>query len=395
MKIALVRGPFFNKFEMQNYEPLPSDFEIKAFVTSRTFENHPETISIPRVILKSTEDFELTLPASFSGIKRVMLYKFMGYNFHLFSLENKIIDFDIVHSAETFHAFSYQAAKAKAGGNYKLVITQWENIPFAREDNLIRKKLKETVRRQADLFIAITKKAKDALVQEGVSPEKIIVQPMGVDIDRFSPAPADEELIKKLSIDRKKIIILFSGRLVKEKGIFELLEAAKILISESNSLKRMPFFILAGAGTEKNAVLSKISKEGLTGFIVILDKLPYNEIHKLYNICNIFVLPSKATKKWEEQFGMVLVEAMACGKPVVSTESGSIPEVIQDAGLLCQPGNAESLAEKFKPLINNESLRKELGEKARKLALERYNCKKIAESLAEIYLGLYRRSPHQ
>lgn len=395
MKIALLRGPFFNKFEMQNYEPLVSEFELSAFVTNRTFENHPETISIPRVILKSTEDFELTLPSSFSGIKRVLLYKLLGYNYHLFSLEKNLKNFDIVHSAETFHGFSYQAAKAKKRWNFRLVVTQWENIPFAREDNLIRKKLKETVRRQADLFIAITEKAKDALVQEGVSPEKIVIQPMGVDIDRFSPAQPDEELLKRLEIDKNKIIIFFSGRLVKEKGVFEILNTSKMLRSESKALKKTPFFILAGSGNLRDVLLFEIAEAGLSDSVLLLDKFPYNEIHKLYNLCDIFILPSKTTKKWEEQFGMVLVEAMACGKPAVSTESGSIPEVIQDAGLLCKPGSAESLAKKLKILINNENLRTELGAKARKLTLERYDCKKVAKRLAEIYQGLYHHSPRQ
>jgi len=97
------------------------------------------------------------------------------------------------------------------------------------------------------------------------------------------------------------------------------------------------------------------------------------------------VLPSLPTMTWQEQLGMVLVEAMACSKPVVAAASGSIPEVVADAGLLFTPGNCFELSERISRLMDDRSLLKALGTKARERALTYFDAGKNAEKIYEVY----------
>jgi glycosyltransferase involved in cell wall biosynthesis len=108
---------------------------------------------------------------------------------------------------------------------------------------------------------------------------------------------------------------------------------------------------------------------------------------KIHNLADIFCLPSVATKGWEEQFGYALVEAMACGKPVVSTLTGSIPEVVKDGvtGILVNANDPHALQKALEELILNEKKRKNLGKNARQWVLQEFEANKIARQLAEIY----------
>jgi len=107
-----------------------------------------------------------------------------------------------------------------------------------------------------------------------------------------------------------------------------------------------------------------------------LNFVSYDEMPQVYNMADVLALPSYPTMAWQEQFGMVLIEAMACGKPIITTMSGSIPEVVGDAGILIPSGDYFNLAENILRLMNDDSLRDALGKKALAMAGELYDAKK-------------------
>ena len=119
--------------------------------------------------------------------------------------------------------------------------------------------------------------------------------------------------------------------------------------------------------------------------VVFSPFVPYDQIPIIHNLADIFVLPSISTPGWQEQFGMVLVESMACAKPVISTLSGSIPEVIGNAGILVQPDDMLSLSSAIKNIALDNALCKKLGEKARARVEKYFDAKKVAEKIKEIY----------
>jgi glycosyltransferase involved in cell wall biosynthesis len=110
----------------------------------------------------------------------------------------------------------------------------------------------------------------------------------------------------------------------------------------------------------------------------------------IHNLADVFVLPSQPALRWQEQFGYVLVESMACGKPVLSTESGSIAEVVGNAGVLVPPNDYLALSRALERLIGSSSLRQELGTKARSRAEEMFDVRRVALQFKNHYENLYR-----
>lgn len=363
MKISIVRGAFANPFEMQSYEELAKAKGIDLqLITSK----HPlnSSINLPQIKLLSPTDLP-NFPYKYPILNR--LFTDAHY---LFGLEKAIAGSDIVHVAETYYHYTHQAIEAKKKGLIKKIVsTVWEVIPFNNEGIRGRKQFKQDAYQYIDKFICVTNLAAKALIGEGVDKSKIEVIPAGINIQRFRP----RSNIKHLGSD---INILCVARLVEEKGVDELVTA----ITKIRQNNPHVVLTLVGDGPLKNNYRN-------ISWIKFLS-LPYSQIEKIYQTADIFCLPSKNTKYWQEQFGMALVEAMACGLPIVTTKTGAIGEVCAGAAIYTKPGDADDLQLKLESLINNPALRKELGQRARQRAVKLYDKKIIASKILKLYKSL-------
>jgi glycosyltransferase involved in cell wall biosynthesis/2-polyprenyl-3-methyl-5-hydroxy-6-metoxy-1,4-benzoquinol methylase len=363
-KIAIVRGANLNKWEMQNYEPLQESFELTAYTTNQTNFDISK-LSIPVVQLP---------------------FKHQGLLMEMQGLEAGLADKDLVFSADITYKFSAQAVSAKQRYGYKVVCLEWENIPYNYEEYEEVHQIKETVRTGADHFIAVTERAKEALMIEGVAEGKIDVIPMGVDLNVFRPVQdgLDAER-RKLGITRDERIVLFIGRMVWEKGIYDFLHAAARMCRDSILSEKQIRFLTVGKGPELEGARERAGALGISSSTIFIEEYPYKDMYKLYNIANLFVLPSISTRSWQEQFGMVLIESMACGTPVISTYSGSIPEVVGDGGMLVQPNDHLSLYMAMKEMISNDDHRTDLGKMALKRAETMFDAEKIADKVKDVF----------
>lgn len=373
MKIALVRGAGLSKYEMQSYEPLLDRYKMVAFALEGNLPD-VSTIKIPVRKLKWKDSWRGR------SITNAFYARILGMRYYMPGLESELKDFDIVHSAEIKTSFSYQVARAKKKYGFKMVVTSTENIPFPGWESEKVVRMKEVILKNTDFFLALTERAKNVLLLEGISEEKIRVVPLGVDLSRFYPQKKDKELLKKMGIDEKEVVVLFVGRFVWEKGIYDLLTAASLL----KDLK----FIFVGDGPEKESMRSYIKRLDMEERVRILDLVSYQEIPSIYSISDLVVLPSLPLRGLQEQFGMILIEAMACQKPVIGTYCGSIPEVIKEGGILVLPGDYVSLAREIKRLADDRDLRSSIAEKGRRLAGKRYDASKVALQIGEIYENL-------
>jgi len=308
--IYLLRASHANEFELQNYAPIADKFQINV-ITSHS----PLTpLSMPSTKLWSPTDLPNLL------MRRQILNRLIGGEQWLVGLEDHISrpfsvlehGNTIIHSAETYTPYTHQAVELRKSGDIsKLVCTCWETIPHANEKFARLRKWKQEAYQHVDLFHTPTDRAKQALMTEGVNPSKIIVIPYGVDLIRFHP-PLRGRTLKVLKV--KRPLILTVARLEKEKGMEDLEKVAQSLPGYD--------FLVIGRGTYKPQ-----------GENIKSASISYSEIHKVYQKANLFFLPSRTTDTWEEQYGMSLIEAMACGLPIVTTDSCDIPEVIGYAGI--------------------------------------------------------------
>ncbi|MBI5098519.1 MAG: glycosyltransferase [Nitrospirae bacterium] len=363
-KVAIVRGANLNKWEMQNYEPLSDRFDITAYTTTQTCFDINQ-IKMPVIKLP---------------------FQSQGLLLNMQGLEEQLAGKDLVFSADITYQFSAQAVQAKKLYGYKVVCLEWENIPFNYEEYEAVSNIKEMVRKGADYYIAVTARAKEALILEGVSAEMIEVIPMGIDLSRFKPQK--EDVLKdreRIGLKKEEIVVLFIGRMVWEKGVYDFVHAAARTLND-RSLNKIPVrFLMVGKGPELYGVQERAMALGISSRFTFIEEYPYQEMHKLHNLADIFVLPSISTKTWQEQFGMVLIESMACGKPVVSTYSGSIPEVVEDAGILVQSNDHLSLYGAIKRLIIDKALRESIGKKGLTRAETEFDSRKIAEKVREVF----------
>ena len=380
--VGVLRVLYLNPFEGQYFEKLKNFGFFPVGITTYDHAFDLSEINFPVRMGHTLNTFTRGVSGNFARLARRLrrLHDFRAYNYLIWKLDELTRDLDILHSADVWYPFTYQALKTKI----PVVVTEWENIPFNYEWPPYGK-IKEYAREHVSHFVAVTEGAKRALMVEGVDPSRISVVPAGIDCERFKPTGREKEIARQFKIPEDTVNILFAGRLSSEKGIFDLLRA----FSRLRRTFRDVLLIFVGSGHPK--VLREIARleaELKIGDRVrLLGSIKYSLMPKVHNLADVFCLPSVPTMEWEEQFGYVLVEAMACGKPVVSTLTGSIPEVVTDGatGLLVPSGDVKALQEALGELFLDEKKRRRLGRNARRWVLQKFEANKTAKQLAEIY----------
>lgn len=370
MKIAIIRGGNLNKWDMACFEKLNKSEEIVAIGSIKS------RYDLSKIALKKKLLFRGGLLFEWMKYPSVLINYLLGFNDYLMGLNSVLADAEVVEASDTIYYFTYQAVKA----HNKVVCNCFENIPFFKEFG-VSKSRKEYIRKNAAHFIAVTEKAKSVLELEGVPSDKITVIPPGIDTDLFKPRDKDASLLKKYKLNAEDVNILFTGRLVYDKGIEDLLYAFVLLKKDFKNLN----LLILGNGPLKKKIVSLAEKYGVIKSIRFLGFVDYTKTYKYYNLADIFCTPSRITKYWQEQFGFVFAEALASGVPIVSTHAGSIPEVTGGNALLVSPGNHLELYFNLKKLIENKALRNQLSTQGRAFAVETYSANVIAKKRLGVY----------
>lgn len=209
-----------------------------------------------------------------------------------------------------------------------------------------------------------------------VEQEKLIVIPNAVDLATFNPNIDGRTIRDKYQIHEP--VILFAGRLWYVKGLHVLLLAFKKLLEDHPTVKLM----IIGDGLIRNELLQITRRLKIDDNVLFIGAVPYRDMPLYIAACDVFVLPSV----FEGQ-GIAALEAMSCGKPIVATAAGGLPEVVRDGenGFLVKPYDVEALTKALKTLIENEELRKKIGFRGREIVEEKYNWHDIADKILETY----------
>ena len=211
--------------------------------------------------------------------------------------------------------------------------------------------------------------------------EKTQVVYNGVDVKMFKPSNKPEGIEKRFGFEGKKVILTVC-RLVEQKGLVYLLEAMSHVLTE----EKEAHLVIVGRGPLLDELKRKSLTLGLEESITFIpERISEKDLARIYAACDVFVLPSL----WEP-FGMVVVEAMASGKPVVGSKIGGIPEIILDekTGFLVPPRGHEELAEKILFLLKNPKKARSMGVWGRKRAEKSFTWDETAKSYEKFYANI-------
>jgi glycosyltransferase involved in cell wall biosynthesis len=325
-RVTLLRGHSANPWDLRPWELLADRYDVRVLATgSNAFEL--DSLQLPVAHVGALRD---RLPRGRLGDLGALALgdRYLG-------LEQALTGSDVVHAAEIGVPFSHGPALLKERLGFRLVLTVWETIPFGTAYRRFRgrRQRAETIP-QVDLFLAATDQARAALLLEGVPEERIEVAPPGVDQELFAPGePPAEHLV--LSV----------GRLVWEKGHQDLLRALAWL----RRAGLRPRALIVGTGPEEARLRAHARDLGVE--VEWRGGLPHEELPALFARASCFVLASLPTIWWEEQFGMVLAEAASAGVPIVASDSGAIPEVLQGVGTLFPAGDWRALAAALEKIV--------------------------------------------
>lgn len=236
-------------------------------------------------------------------------------------------------------------------------------------DDLRRGDVRATVR---DLGVgilgALGKRAMDGLAclnEEGrrlfepkLPGKPVVVMPLGTDTSLFRPMDV-RALRTSLGLDGRFVLGYF-GRLVPEKGVALVIEALAELPADVVLLLDMFKNFLPGSFAA--SLMDRATELGVRDRIVTFDA-PHDEVARYMNCADAMVLPSRTLPRWKEQFGRVIPEAMACGVPVIGTDSGNIPDAVGDAGLIVPEGSSKAIAEAALRLRDDRELHARLVER--------------------------------
>jgi glycosyltransferase involved in cell wall biosynthesis len=229
-------------------------------------------------------------------------------------------------------------AKLKNLYNKPLIVTAHGtdvyDLPF--RDNWYRT-IARYVLTEADEVITVSKFNAEKLLSLGVSPNKLHVIPNGYD-DRFFKPLSSCSIRQKMGLPLNKRVLLSVGNLVEVKGHTYLIDAMNIVLKKRNDV----IAVIIGSGPLQEQLQKKVIQLGLNGKILFVGRKMHEEIPMWLNASDIFVLPSLG-----EGFPTVIPEALACGKPVIGTKVGGVPEALSnpDVGFLVNPRDSKSLAD--------------------------------------------------
>jgi glycosyltransferase involved in cell wall biosynthesis len=386
-RVLVIRGHQATPWELRQWEALPERFDVSYL---RTAANGWDTSSVEldAVTVGSRRD---RLPRGRLGDVAALL----AGDRYTSGADAAYGSADIVHGEELAYWFAADAARRKARHGFRLVQTVWETLPFGRTYRRGGPAgFRDDVLSATDLFLPATERARLALLLEGVDEHRVEVCPPGVDVARFAAA-AQRAAAEPPPIEH---VIVSPGRLVWEKGHHDAIRALALLhrghVTLPDGTVSRPRLRIVGAGPEEARLRAAAAELGVADAVEI-GSVPYPEMPEVFARASCMLLGSQSSAGgalhpfaiprvfWEEQFGMVFVEAMAAGIAIVATTNGAIPEVLEGNGTLVPAGDYVGMARALAagPLARPPGARVDYPA----ALVARYSIDAVAERLAAAY----------
>jgi glycosyltransferase involved in cell wall biosynthesis len=309
-----------------------------------------------------TSGYELVVePMAFNG--HFHLHFYPGLGAQLRRVRPNLVHID----EEPYNLATAHALWLTRRSGAKSLFFSWQNID--RRYPAPFRWLERYVLSRVDYGIVGNQESARVWRAKGFGGRLAVIPQFGVDPEVFCLVP---------KIDGRGFIIGYVGRLVEEKGVDVLLEALA-------GLKGMWRAYVLGNGPAREGLQAQARHLGLADRVSFDAQIPSSQTPAYYQQLDVLVLPSRTRPNWKEQFGRVLVEAMACGTPVIGSDSGEIPHVVGDAGLVFPEGRADVLQAHLARLLTDPDLRAVLARRGRERVLAHYTQAQVAAQTYEVY----------
>jgi glycosyltransferase involved in cell wall biosynthesis len=308
------------------------------------------------------EGYDLRVtPLRFNGHFHLSYYPRIGRELRAFQP-------DIVHiDEEPYNLATWQTLWRARRMGARTLFFSWQNIDRAYP--WVVRLAERWVLRHVDYALVGTPGAADVWRAKGYTGPLAVIPQFGVDPDLFTPPERPRS--------SGSFVVGFVGRLVEEKGGALLLEA----LAQLDGVWQLD---IIGSGPQQEPLAAQ-AKRLRVAERVTFATLPSVRMPGYYQGLDALVVPSLTRGNWKEQFGRVIVEAMACGVPVIGSSSGAIPDVIGDAGLIVPEGDVRALADGLRRLMHDADLRRQMAEQGRQRVLARYTQAQIAAQTVAVY----------
>jgi glycosyltransferase involved in cell wall biosynthesis len=308
-----------------------------------------------------------------TGYELIVEPAFLNGHFHLhfypgLGRQIRRVRPELVHiDEEPYNLATAHALRLSRRAGAKSLFFSWQNIE--RRYPLPFRLLERYVLEHVDYGIFGNRESARVWRAKGYQGRFAVIPQFGVDPSIFSPAP------RKAG---RGFIVGYVGRLVPEKGVDLLLEAL-------DGLEGMWRAYILGSGPARGALDAQARQLGLADRVSFDSQIPSTQMPAYYRQLDALVVPSRTRTNWKEQFGRVLIEAMSSGVPVIGSDSGEIPHVIGDAGLIFPEERADVLRAHLSSLLQDLHLRAELARRGRERVLARFTQAQIAARTHAVY----------
>ncbi len=313
-------------------------------------------------------DTLMPVPVHFSGKMHLMLY-----GKRLKELLQQ--PWDLVHCWEEPYVVSAAQVAALTPARVPLVVATFQNIEkrYPPPFNWIERYVMD----RADGIVAFGHTVLDVVASRGFTPRRARMIPPGVDAARFRPdEEARSQVRASLGWRDDTPVVGFLGRFVPEKGVALLTAALDRVTTPWRAL-------LVGSGPLEAELRTWAKRHG--GRVRIETDVSHDDVPRWLNAMDMLCAPSRTTPRWREQFGRMLIEAFACGVPVVASDSGEIPHVVGGSGVIVPEGDAEAWERAITRLLTSPDLRQDLSRRGRQRALSTYDWPVVARQHAAFF----------
>jgi phosphatidyl-myo-inositol dimannoside synthase len=294
---------------------------------------------------------------------------------------------DVVHAGKNLPEGLVAYLLHRCLGVPYVVYAHGEDIAVCNENPRLDRH-QRLVYRNAAAVIANSGHTFDLVGSLGVEPPRIAPISPGVEPATFAPAPVPLELRRRLGVEGK-LVLLTVGRLQRRKGHDKVIEALPAILRSVPGL----MYLIAGEGEELVSLKELADRNAVSHAVRFLGRVADEELPALYNLSDIFVMANRTMPGGDlEGFGIVFLEASACGKPVIGGRSGGTADAVRDGvtGLLVDGQSPEEITRAVVTLARDAALRDRMGREGRRLVVSEYDWKVIT---ARIECVLDRTAP--